>query len=252
MNILDDIIFDKKNKSYGAYFLRKFYFKSLCIGLSITLIIFALITAYIYVENLKNMNEYADNELQQEIVDYEQYSMLKNVDTIQINKPPIKQKIIKTLEEKLVVVDSIKPEIDTIKIVKLPDQKDDSLKNDLLANSDTSRAGSTNGTEDGTIYTKVDVLPEFPGGFGALSQYLIKNTHYPENARIKNISGIVLVEFVISKNGDVEKVAIKKGVNPLLDNEALRVIKTLPKWKPAKRKGFAVNIILVTPIKFSL
>ena len=252
MDTLDDIIFAKKNKSYGAYILRKIYFKSLCIGLFLSIIIFGIVTVIVYVKNIKNMNEFADNELRQEIIDYEQYNMLKDIDSIQVNKPPVKQKISKTVEEKFVVVDSIKPEPDTIKIVKIPDPKIDSLKNDSLVNSDTTKAGSPNGVTDGTIYKKVDVLPEFPGGFWALSQYLIKNTHYPEDARNKHISGIVLVEFVISKNGDVEKVAIKKGVNPLLDNEAIRVIKTLPKWKPAKRKGFAVNIILVTPIKFSL
>ncbi len=252
MDILDDIIFAKKNKSYGAYILRKIYFKSVCVGLFLTLIIFALFTTYAYVRNLKNMNEFADNELKQEIIDYEQYNTLKNIDSMQLYKPPVKQKIIKEVEDKLIVVDTIKPETDTIKIVKLPEQKKDTLKDDQSANSDTSRAGSANGNEDGIIYTKVDVLPEFPGGFWALSQYLIKNTRYPEGARIKHISGIVLIEFVISSNGNVEKVAVKKGVDPLLDNEALRVIKTLPKWKPAKRKGFAVNIILVTPIKFSL
>jgi len=251
MDQLDDIIFENKNKSYGAYVLRKRYYKSACYGLLFTLLIFISVTIYVY-RNSMNANDYADMELNQEMIDFEQYNNLKNIDSMQVNTSPPKKEVAKKDIKNLVVVDTIKPENDTLKVVKLPDLKEDSLKNDSLTLSDSTKAGSENGKSDGQIYTRVDVLPEFPGGFSALRQYLLLNTHYPEDAKSKHISGTVLVECVITKNGDVEKVAIKKGINPLLDNEALKVIKALPKFKPAKRKGYAVNMLFIFPIKFLL
>lgn len=118
--------------------------------------------------------------------------------------------------------------------------------NDSLQNKYEQRGSDTKD------YDKVDSLPVFPGGFTALKQFLIQNTHYPDSARLKHISGIVLVQCVINKNGDVKNVTIKKGIDPLLDNEAIRVIKSMPKWKPAIRKGNAVNFSCVFPINFKL
>ncbi|MGD0711891.1 MAG: TonB family protein [Bacteroidales bacterium] len=249
MDNLDDIVFEHRNKSYGAYVLRSRYYKSASYGLLFALLIFISVTIYVYIDSMK-VNDYANNELYQEMVDFEQYNTMKELDSMQVNTPPPKKEIAKKDIKSFVVVD--KPVNDTLKVVKLPDLKEDSIKNDSLLLADSSKAGSENGKINGKIYTKVDELPEFPGGFSALRKYLLQNTHYPDDARLKHISGIVLVQCVISKNGDVLNVSTKKGINPLLDNEALRVIKSLPKWKPARRKGYAVNMMLVFPIKFLL
>jgi len=250
MNRFDNIIFEHKNKSYGAYELRKRYQKNVFIGLMTSIIIFISVSIFVFVKGMSNANDAADYELQQEITEYEQYNMLKNIDSLIVSKPPAKEKIKKKDDKTLVVVDSIKPETDTVKIIKLPDDND-SLNSNATA-SDTSQAGTLNGTEDGTIYTKVDELPEFPGGFAALKQYLIKNTMYPEEAKKNNIKGLVQVQFVITKEGNVEKVTIKKGANILLDKESMRVVKTFPKWKPAKRKGKSVNVWCVIPFNYQL
>lgn len=252
MNNLDEIIFKKKNKSYGAYQIRKRYNKSLGYGLLFALIIFLALTVFAYYES-PDINDYANLELQQAIVEYEQYNILKNIDSLLVYTSPPKKQIAKNYNKTMLVVDSIKPETDTIKIVKYPDQEIDTLKNDSTALlSDTSKAGSANGTNDGAIFIRVDALPEFPGGFGALKQYILLNTHYPEDARKANIKGMVQVQFVITKYGDIDKVTIKQGVNTLLDNEAIRVVKSFPKWKPARRKGKAVSVWCVLPFNYQL
>jgi len=251
MDNLDDIVFEHKNKSYGAYVLRKRYLKSISYALLFTLLIFSSVVIYVYITSMK-ANDYSDNELYQAMIDFDQYNTMKDLDSLRMNTPPPKKVIAKKDNEAFVVVDTLKTKIDTHKVVKLPDMKKDTVKPDSLILADTSKAGSENGITGGKIYTKVDVLPEFPGGFTALRQYLVKNTHYPDDARLKHISGIVLVQCVIAKTGDIVNVSIKKSINPSLDNEALRVIKSLPKWKPAKRKGYAVNMLLVFPIKFLL
>ena len=250
-NGFDDIIFQKKNKAYGAYFLRRRYSKSLTYSLFISLFVFFLIS-FIALIKSPNVYDFADNELKQNIIYYEQYNMLKNIDTLIVNTHPPKKILAKPKDISYIVKDSIKPEIDTLKIVKLPDKEIDNIENDSLALSDSSRIGSANGIEDGVIFTKVDFLPEFPGGFSALYSYLKNQIKYPEEAKKSKIKGIVKVEFVVNKYGETEKVRIKQGVNILLDNEALRVVKSFPKWKPAIRNGKAVNFLLVAPINFQL
>jgi periplasmic protein TonB len=250
MDDLNEIVFRKKNKDYGTYVLRRRYNWHVCIGLFFSILIVVSTSLYAYVKNLNLLNENLDEELQQEMVEYEQYAMMKNVDSLMVKEPPIKKKVIKPENKTLVVVDTIKPEVDTIRVVKLPDTPKDSLNNDSTAYSDTARAGSANGTENGNLYTRVDQLPEFPGGQKALALFLQQNTHYPAEARKNKITGSVQIEFVVTKNGDIANVAVKKGVNILLDEEAMRVVKSFPKWKPARRKGYPIDCVFVLPFKF--
>lgn len=250
MDKFDNIVFENKNKDYGAFELRKRYLKSVSVGLIFSIIIFASISVFAFVRCLSNVNDAADYELQQEIAEYEQYNMLKNIDSFMVSKPPAKKLIKKQEDKTLVVVDSIKSETDTVKILKLPDENDSLITDGTI--SDTSRAGIPNGSEDGTIYTKVDEIPEFPGGLAALKLYLVKNTKYPEDAKKNTIKGIVQVQFVITKDGNVEKVSIKKGANEMLDVESIRVVKSFPKWKPAKRNGKSVNAWVVIPFNYQL
>jgi len=250
MDQLNEIVFQNKNKKYGAYLLRKRYNWNVSIGLFFSIIIFSSITIYVYLWNLKHASDLADYDLNQEIAEYEQYNTLKDIDTIQVEKPVQKKKIVKDEDKTFVVVDSTKQKVDTIQIVKLPEVKKDSLPKDSTAYANKPKDGSDNGSENGTLYIRIDEKPQFPGGVEAMYQYIRQNTHTPEEARKKKLSGTVLVEFTVTKNGDVTKVAIKKGVNPLLDDEALRVVKSFPKWKPAKRKGYAINMSQVLPFKF--
>lgn len=250
MEEFDKIVFTNKNKTYGAYLLRKKYFAALSAGLIISVVVFALVAFYAFFKSISLANDLSDLELRQEIVEYEQMALINNVDTVKVSQPPPKKMIAKK-DVDIVVVDSIKQVIDTLKIVMLPDAKNDSTTTDSLA-SDTSRAGSANGTGSEVIYTKVDELPEFPGGFAALKQYLLKNTMYPEEAKKGNIKGFVQIQFVITKEGKIDKISVKKGANALLNSESIRVVNTFPKWKPAKRKGKPVNVWCVIPFNYQL
>jgi TonB family protein len=102
------------------------------------------------------------------------------------------------------------------------------------------------------VYTKVDVMPEFSGGAKALRKFIATNVVYPEIARKKGIVGKVYVKFVVDKNGNITKVKISRGVNEIIDREALRVINSMPKWKPGKQNGKAVDVEFTIPIDFKL
>ena len=98
----------------------------------------------------------------------------------------------------------------------------------------------------------VEEKPEFPGGEAALYKYLAEHTKYPEAAMENQIQGTVWVQFIIDKEGNVTNVKVVRSVDPYLDKEAIRVVKSMPKWKPAKQRGKPVRVIFQVPIKFVL
>ena len=102
------------------------------------------------------------------------------------------------------------------------------------------------------IYDKVEVMPEFKGGMDALMKYLGNTIKYPAEAKKNNIEGKAFVSFVIDVKGKINSVEMVKPINPLLDKEAMRVIASMPKWKPGKKDGKKVNVKFVIPINFKL
>ncbi len=103
-----------------------------------------------------------------------------------------------------------------------------------------------------SIYSEVEVMPEYPGGEEALRNFIAEQVKYPETAKKEGIEGKVFVSFVINSTGKVEDVKIAKGVAPALDEEAIRVINLLSVWTPAKHKGKNVSIAFTIPIAFKL
>lgn len=95
-------------------------------------------------------------------------------------------------------------------------------------------------------------MPEFPGGEEALRRYIAEHTKYPALAAENGIQGTVYVRFVVKKNGNVGEVQVTRGVDPLLDQEAIRVVKSLPKFKPGIQGGRPVNVWFSVPIYFKL
>ncbi len=97
-----------------------------------------------------------------------------------------------------------------------------------------------------------DVMPKFPGGIAGLKKFIVNNIEYPTAASEINIQGKVYVRFVVNYKGETEQVSIIRGVDPLLDKEAIRVVKILPKWEPGRQNGKAVSVWFTVPIAFQL
>ena len=104
--------------------------------------------------------------------------------------------------------------------------------------------------EEAQVFFIVEDMPEFPGGEMALRTYIANQIKYPVIAQENGIQGKVYVTFVVGKDGAVRDAKIARGVDPSIDKEALRVINTLPKWKPGKQRGKAVNVSYTVPINF--
>jgi TonB family protein len=99
------------------------------------------------------------------------------------------------------------------------------------------------------VFTMVEQMPEFNG---ELDQYLRDNIRYPDSARQNGIAGKVTLKFIVTMLGDIRDVTVVRPVHPLLDNEAMRVIKEMPRWKPGKQNGQFVNVFYTIPITFAL
>lgn len=105
---------------------------------------------------------------------------------------------------------------------------------------------------DNAIFTAVENSAEFKGGVDAFYQYLGKSIHYPKAARNANVQGKVFATFVVEKNGSLTHVRILKGIGYGCDNEAVRVLKASPKWKPGRQNGKIVRQQYTVPITFTL
>jgi TonB family C-terminal domain len=101
-------------------------------------------------------------------------------------------------------------------------------------------------------YQKVDVMPVFPGGDQALLKYIADSTRYPKDAKTQGIQGKVIVRFMVRADGSVSDVSILKGATPSLDQEAIRVVKTLPSFTPGELYGKTVPVWYMIPIQYSL
>jgi TonB family protein len=101
-------------------------------------------------------------------------------------------------------------------------------------------------------FVTVEEMPVFPGGDIALLKYIAENTRYPENAKIQNTQGKVIIRFCVKPDGSVSMARVLKGVSPELDSEAIRVVKSLPSFKPGRQGGKAVPVWYMVPIAFTL
>lgn len=98
----------------------------------------------------------------------------------------------------------------------------------------------------------IDKMPEYPGGINELMKYISENMHYPKLAQLKGIQGKVLVGFMVSKTGKVENLVIEKGLSEEINNEALRIVQSLPDWIPGENKGQKIAVHYTLPVIFKL
>jgi protein TonB len=102
------------------------------------------------------------------------------------------------------------------------------------------------------IYDIVEVMPEYPGGQEALMNYLTKNLKFPDEAREQGVQGTVFIVFIVEMDGRISGVRVLRGMGGALDEEAMRVVRNMPMWKPGTQRGKAVRVRYNLPIRFTL
>jgi protein TonB len=112
--------------------------------------------------------------------------------------------------------------------------------------------GTSGNTTTEEVFMVVEQMPEFPGGMAKLMEYLSQNVRYPALAMQQRVQGRVVVEFVVNKDGSISDESILRSVHPLLNEEALRLVKNMPKWSPGMQRGKAVRVRYTIPVLFRL
>lgn len=249
---LDEIVFQGRNKEYGAYFLRKKYRKHVLISMIIGLVVLSVAVAYplitAYMEQGKIVRE-NEKEVGVEMKD------LKPEDAPPPPPPPPPPE---ALVEKVKFTAPVVVEDTTIE-TGLAIQDDLSTKtNTEVPTEEVEVEVKDEGPKvietpvQAEIFTVVEEQPGYPGGEEARIAFLQQNIKYPEEAKELGIQGKVFVTFVVEVDGSITAVQVLRGIGGGCDEEAVRVVKSMPKWVPGKQRGVPVRVQFNLPIKFTL
>lgn len=248
----DDIVFEIRNKEYGAYSLRKKYSRNVLISLLIAVIIMstAIITPYLNAKALESKAKRAERQVE---IKMENLDQPNDVVAPPPPPPPPPQETVQAAKYvPPVVVDSVKPEEQAQ--LMTADQAQTEVKNeDVNVEVVQEVKEEVQETEaEPEPFVVVEEMPMFPGGDAELLKYIAEHTNYPELAKENNIQGRVIVRFCVTSKGTINQVSVLKGVDPELDKEAVRVVSELPPFKPGKQGGKPVPVWYMVPITFTL
>ena len=264
---LDDIVFADRNKAYGAYALRKGYsstvYRALIIGSVLFMMAMAtpsIISVLTPKEDEQAMVEVDLMKLPPPPIDPNEPPPpppppveLPKVNTVKFLPPEVKP-------DEEVPEETPPPTVEELKeaVAAEKTQEGDPNAEEVIVAPEES-AGPTKveaaveaAPREDQIFTVVEQNPEFPGGMAALGQFLSKNIRYPPAASRANISGRVFVSFVVNTDGSIQDVSVLKGLGFGTDEEAMRVIRAMPKWRPGKQSGRPVRVKYNLPINFQL
>ncbi|AYQ34502.1 energy transducer TonB [Runella sp. SP2] len=264
---LDDIVFENRNKAYGAYDLRKVYRPTLTKSMLIGGAIFVLAMLSPALISL--------------IPKEEEEQFMQEIDLMKMPPPPIDPNEPPPPPPPPIEV----PKVATIKFLPPEVKKDEEVPEETpppvveelekAVVADKTQEGDENAQEaivapeetapvkeevkvveaapvEEQIFQVVEQNPEFPGGMAGLGQYLQKNLKYPAAASRANVSGRVFLTFVVNTDGSIQDIQVLKGLGFGCDEEAQRVVKGMPKWKPGKQSGRNVRVKYNLPISFVL
>lgn len=261
-----DMIFEQRNKTYGAYALRKNYDRRIATALLLMFTaVFLLCFGKFLADKLKP----------------KQHSTVEHFTVVETTAPivmPQKKAVIAPPKlPKLAATQAIPTQCNTeMKVVTNSEVKLDSIPavvenrntesgttntttGNLLGSSSGTGTQQTTGTttdamveEDYTIHTTVEIMPEFPGGDKKLMEFLSRNTSYPAFEKEMGIEGKAYTKFVVNEDGTISNVETFKSETKGFSNEAKRVVALLPKFKPGMQQGRAVKVQFVLPFSFRL
>jgi periplasmic protein TonB len=228
----DDIVFNHRNKDYGAFDLRRRYPKVLGFSIIGSVIVFFLFFIFLQIGVKSHVKKLAES--------WYSYS----VTNAGLNKVPEKKTPLQQSNGGLLIPDLPPKVVDSIPM-------SDTIRNSADGNGkDTTGHGSGNGTGDGQVFYSVQQPPVFPGGDNERIRFLQRNINYPPEARNKNIHGKVYIAFIVEKNGKITNTRLLQGIGHGCDEEALRVVQSMPQWDPGRQNGMAVRVHIVWPIVF--
>lgn len=257
---LDDILFENRNKEYGSYLLRKRYLGRLFLSFGISVItLFLLILGYflyintdrddvVYIYSSSNPylkstegslldpEELAaymsrDGAPEDPVNDLQELEQIDPLHNFKIAENITPDTFVKTYEKE----DPVEPGS-----MGMGTSTDSSVFGGFLLGEGIGSGSSGN----------LDKFPEFPGGPDAVRRYIEMSVIYPAQAQKQKIHGRVIISFDVNKSGEVDNIKVERSINPLLDAEAVKAVRNMPRWKPGVRHGKPVIVKFVIPVNF--
>jgi protein TonB len=259
---LDDIVFENRNKAYGAYELRTHYTTNINRALMIGVICFLLmlLTNFLFA---RQKDENLDKEgvvINVQKLPDEELPIIEKPKEPEPPKPVEQVKTIKFLIPEVVEETNNEmppPTPEELENAVISNKTQDGIEtNEIAAEPPTEAPTAVTKVleieEDNTPFTTVEVQPSFMGGNSEMYKFLGKNLKYPTAAQRANIQGKVFLSFIVEKDGSITDIETMKGIGFGCDEEAMRVVKLMPKWIAGKQNGRNVRVKFTIPVFFKL
>ena len=259
---LDEIVFEHRNKDYGAYELRTTYTSTVnrAMWIGITLFVGLFLTSYIFAQQketaginvivctLDLLPPEAEKPLIEKIPEPEPVKPIEQIKSLEYVAPKVVEN---TLDE---TPPPTQDEIATAIIsTKTQEGRDaESIAEVPPAEPVTEVVKATEIEEDNTAFLHVEMNPSFVGGTAEMYKFLSKNLKYPAQAQRQNIQGKVFLSFIVEKDGSITDVQVAKGIGFGCDEEASKAVKLMPKWIAGKQNGRNVRVRFTIPVIFKL
>jgi len=262
-----DLVFEGRNQAYGAYVLRKGTAKRNLWAILFVIIVAVLAFVAISLNRMIQANKKVENTQAVELSQLAEKKEAKKKDkeVVKVEPEKVVEKVKSSIKFTAPVIkkDNEVKEEDQIDLNKIENTKttigafnvegNDEVGGAVLqAKEEIAQPEPPKHEEENKVYEVVEQQPSFPGGAGALNSWLRDNLRYPVVAQENGISGKVIVQFVVGKDGSISGAKVVRGVDPSLDKEALRVVGSMPKWTPGKQNGASVNVRYTLPVVFRL
>ena len=264
-----DLVFEGRNKEYGAYVLRKDTgkrnLKSMLLVFAVIIAIMAAVAAKVAIENAFPKKVAMETDVELSKLAQKKEAKVEKKAPVKVEEQKVVEKVKSSVKFTPPVIkkdSEVKPE------EELKSQEDLNKTKTAIGSFDVKGNDEAGGEvlkakeviaqpeppkeEETKVFDVVEVMPSFPGGQGALFEWLSKNIKYPVVAEENGVQGRVIVTFVVERNGSITDVQVVKSVDPSLDKEAVRVVKAMPHWIPGKQNGSAVRVKFTVPVTFRL
>ncbi|PUZ19977.1 protein TonB [Chitinophaga costaii] len=269
-----DVLFNDRNKDYGAYSLRRQYEKRMRNAIAITALTLLALAAALTINSMLAHDQHTTMRLPLKDPAILRPVDLEKLEEKRIQPPPLAAVTTPPAAKPMIHNATLAVVPDDAKEITPPPTQEEMTNHAIGV---VNAAGNPNagdidvpdmggggnggvhieiGSNEGTTdrpFTTVEVMPSFPGGETAMIKYLNNNVRYPSLAQENNIQGTVVVQFVVAPDGTIQQVKVlstQKGGG--LEEEAMRVIKKMPTWKPGRQNGRNVAVFFSLPIRFSL
>ena len=264
-----DLVFEGRNQSYGAYKLRKTTGKRNLWALIIVALAAVLLYLGLQLQRMAEANKKVENTQavalaklntekkkeakveKKEIIRQEPEKVVEQVKSSVKFTAPVIKKDEEVKEEDMIKLDEVEKSNKAVGAFNV--QGNDEVGGEVLKAKEEIKAPEPpKHVEEEKVFDVVEQMPSFPGGNSALMKFLNENIHYPVVAQENGVQGRVVISFVVERDGHITDVQVARSVDPSLDKEAQRVVRSMPKWIPGKQNGSAVRVKYNVPVSFRL